>query len=142
MRWIRAVTSALARPLPVLPRAIRVGSLLAVLGVIVYFSLLDTAVPPTGPPTPWWDKQLHFIAYGALTVSGAQATLEYRDQGWRRILGVLGFAVAFGIAIELAQWPLPDRYAGLDDVIANTVGTLLAAGLFVLETKLGYAADE
>lgn len=127
--------------LPVLPRSLRVGTLVVVAAGIVYFSLLDAPVPPTGPPVEWRDKQLHFAAYGALTVATAQATVEYRDRGWRRILGVVAFAVAFGIGIELAQWPLPMRYAAVDDVIANVAGTLLASSTFAVEAWLGYGTN-
>lgn len=125
--------------LPLLPRVVRVASLLAVIAVIVYFSLLDTPTPPTGPPGPFWDKQLHFAAYGALTVAGAQATVEYRDRGLTRVLGVVAFAFAFGIGIELAQWPLAERYASLGDAAANAIGIALASVVFAIEARLGYA---
>lgn len=129
------------RSLPVLPRVVRVAAFLGVVVVIVYFSLLDAPVPPTASPTPWWDKQLHFVAYGALTVATAQVTLEFRDRGWTRIVAVVGFALAFGVGIELAQWPLPSRYAGIDDVVANAAGTLLASVVFAFESRFGSDDD-
>lgn len=124
--------------LPVLPRVVRVGGLIAVVSVIVYFSLLDTPTPPSGPPGPFWDKQLHFVAYGALTVATAQATIEYRDLGWTRVLGVVAFAFAFGVGIELVQWPLAERYASVGDAAANAIGIALASVVFWVESLFGY----
>lgn len=124
--------------IPLLPRWLRVAAFCGVVTVIVYFSLLDAPSPP-GPPGPWWDKQLHFAAYGALVVATAQATVEYRDRGLARIAAALAFVLAFGVAVELAQWPLADRYASLGDVVANAAGTALGATAFWVEAKLGYA---
>jgi VanZ family protein len=126
--------------LPVLPRSLRLAGLLGVVAVVVYFSLLDApAPPPTEPPGPLWDKKLHFAAYGAVTLAASQASLEYRDRGWARVAVVLAFAFAFGVGIELAQWPLADRYASLGDVIANAIGTLLAGVAFVtVESTIGF----
>lgn len=128
------------RGLPVLPRWLRVASVALVLTVIVYFSFLDVPTPP-GTPGPWWDKQLHFAAYGALAVVTVGATAEYRDRGWVRVLGVAAFVVAVGVAVELGQWPLPQRYASVADVAANVAGTLLGSTVLVLESWLGYGPD-
>lgn len=124
--------------LPLLPRPIRVASLLAVIGIIVYFSLLDTPTPASGPPVAFWDKHLHFAAFGALTVTTAQATAEYRSRRWMRVLGVVAFAFAFGVGIELAQWPLAGRDASIGDVLANALGIGVAGIVFAVESRLGY----
>ncbi|NHN40397.1 VanZ family protein [Halorubellus sp. JP-L1] len=126
--------------LPLLPRFVRVGALLATLAVVVYFSLLDA--PTTGAPVgPWYDKQLHFAAYAAVTVAAVGATAEARHRPRERVLGVVAFAVAFGVAIELAQWPLAGRYASWGDVLANAVGTLVGTAAFWIEARLGYATN-
>jgi len=127
--------------LPLLPRYVRVGALLATLAVVGYFSLLD-APATTVPVGPWYDKQLHLGAYAAVTVAAVGATAEARSRPVRRVLGVVAFAVAFGVAIELAQWPLAGRYASLADVVANAVGTLLGTIAFRVEARLGYATDD
>ena len=125
-------------PLP--PRSLRIAGLLAAVGVVVYFSLLD--VPPTTfEPSPWYDKQLHFAAYAAVTVAAAGATIELRGRRWYRIGVVVAFAIAFGIGIELAQWPLANRYASLGDVAANVAGTAVGAVWFPIEARFGYATD-
>lgn len=126
--------------LPLLPRVLRVGGLVAVLGVVVYFSLLDAPSPP-GPTGPWYDKQLHVAAYAAVTVAAAGATIEFRNRRWARIGAVVAFALTFGVAIELAQWPLVDRYASTADVAANAAGTAVGALWFPVEAAFGYAED-
>lgn len=128
--------------LPLPPRSLRIAGLLAVVGVVVYFSLLDTpGPPPTGPPGPWYDKQLHFASYAAVTVAAAASTIELRGRRWYRIAVVVAFAVAFGVGIELAQWPLADRYASLGDVAANVAGTALGSLWFPVEARFGYATE-
>ena len=128
--------------LPLPPRWLRVAGLLAVVGVVVYFSLLDApGPPPVGPPTPWYDKQLHFASYAAVTVAAAGATVEHRERRWVRIGAVVAFAVAFGVGIELAQWPLAARYASLGDVAANAAGTALGSLWFPVEARFGYASE-
>jgi VanZ family protein len=126
--------------LPLPARSLRIAGLLAVIGVVVYFSLLD-APPRAFTPTPWYDKQLHFGAYAAVTVAAAGATVERRSRRWSRIGVVVAFAVAFGVGIELAQWPLADRYASLGDVAANVAGTALGSLWFPIEAWLGYADE-
>jgi VanZ family protein len=128
--------------LPLPPRSLRIAGLLAVIGVVVYFSLLDApGPPPTGPAPPWYDKQLHFGAYAAVTVAAAGATVERRGRPWYRVGVVVAFAVAFGVGIELAQWPLADRYASLGDVAANVAGTALGSLWFPIEARLGYGDE-
>jgi VanZ family protein len=124
--------------LPILPRFVRVGALAAVVATIVYFSLLD-APATIAPSGPWYDKQLHFAAYAALTVTAVAATLEYRDRPWTRLVGVVACSIAFGILIEIVQAPLAGRYASVGDVLANAVGTLVGSIAFWLEAKVGYA---
>ncbi|WP_323676926.1 VanZ family protein [Halorubellus sp. PRR65] len=126
--------------LPVLPRFVRAGAFAAALAVVVYFSLLD-APPAAFEPTPWYDKQLHFAAYAAVTATAAGVTIEVRDRRWYRIGLVVAFAFAFGVAIELVQWPLADRYASVADVVANVLGTVLGSTVFLVEDALGYADD-
>jgi VanZ family protein len=49
--------------------------------------------------------------------------------------------MAFGVGIELVQWPLADRYASLGDVAANAAGTLLGSVTFAVEDAFGYVDD-
>lgn len=126
---------------PLLPRGLRVLGVCVVLATIVYFSLLDA---PPGPPqpTPFWDKHLHFLAYFGLALALAYATVRVRDQPLRRGLLVYGGALGVGIAIELAQGPLPNRYFGWGDLLANALGASLVAIWFLLERRLRYVRPQ
>jgi hypothetical protein len=60
--------------LSLLPRGVRWLVVVAVVGVIVYYSLVT--VPPEPPSKPsLWDKHLHFAAYAAfaLTVTAGES---------------------------------------------------------------------
>ena len=124
-------------PVPLLPRAVRFLALGAVLAVICYFSLVTA---PPGPPTdqPFWDKQLHFVAYGGLTLAFAYATVHYRDRPLVRGALVLGGTLGVGLAIELTQGLSPERYFGWGDLLANGVGVLLASVWFLLERRIHF----
>lgn len=126
-------------PIPLLPRAIRVLALGTVLAVICYFSLLTA---PPGPPTeqPFWDKQLHFVAYGGLTLAFAYATVHDRDRPLVRGALVLGGTLGVGIVIELTQGLTPGRYFGWGDLLANSVGALLASVWFLLERRVRFVS--
>ncbi|MFC6953555.1 VanZ family protein [Halorubellus litoreus] len=126
--------------LPKPPRLLRVCALAAVLAIVVYYSLLD-APPVAFEPSPWYDKELHFVAYTAVTVTAAGATIELRARRRYRIGIVIAFATAFGVGIELVQWPLADRYASMADVVANAAGTAVGAGWFLVESRFGYVGD-
>lgn len=127
--------------LPVVPRVVRTMAFVGVLAVVVYFSILDAPATGGGPVGPWYDKKLHFAAYAAVTATAAGVTIEWRDRRWYRIGVVVAFAVAFGVGIELVQWPLVDRYASSADVVANALGTLLGSVVFLLEDAIGYVDD-
>lgn len=123
-------------PVPALPRALRYGSVLLVGAVIAFFSL--TGKPPQAPNAgPWWDKQLHFVAYAGLGLALAYATLDERRL-WLRALVILGVVVGYGTSIELVQWTLPERYFGLGDILANLVGGALATSWLVVERAVRY----
>ncbi|MXR41838.1 hypothetical protein GRX01_10885 [Halobaculum sp. WSA2] len=85
---------------PLLPRWVRYLGVAGVLGCIVYFSLV-TAPPsaPTQAQTPFWDKHLHFAAYGGLALALAYATVRYPDRPVVRAALVVGGAL--GVGIEL-----------------------------------------
>lgn len=127
---------------PLLPNSVRWLGVLAVASVLVYFSLL--AAPPPGPPggrfTPgtFWDKKLHFAGYAALALSLAYATAATPFDRWRRSMFVVAAAILFGVAIELLQAPLPDRYFSTLDILANAFGASIGSVWFLAETRLEY----
>lgn len=122
---------------PLLPTAVRWLGVIAVAAVIVYFSLLTTAPAPP-EAGPFWDKRLHFAGYAAFALALAYATATSRLDRHRRVLLVLAIAVLFGVAIEVLQAPLPERYFSYGDMLANALGAVLASAWFLVERRLEY----
>ncbi|MWV65253.1 VanZ family protein [Halorubrum sp. JWXQ-INN 858] len=118
--------------LPLVPKPLRWGVVLAVAGTILYYSILT---PPgsgtfrTGPlgliPFSDW---LHFLAYGGLAATLAYA-LHDSPRTDRQVL-VLVFVVAFGYgaAIELLQATIPSRTFDVADMAVNALGAAIAVG--------------
>ena len=83
------------------------------------------------------DKLFHFFAYFALTLLWFKAfSLQGASSTRQAVLKASVLAFVFGIIIEILQGTLTNTRA-LDgyDVLANTLGTLLA-GLVVLMFKI------
>jgi VanZ family protein len=71
------------------------------------------------------DKFAHFAVYGLL------ATLVCRlGRGWRAALVALVVTSAFGASDEWHQSFVPGRMADFGDWVADTLGALLAVGLY------------
>lgn len=122
---------------PLLPARIRWLFVAAVAGVIfVYSILIAPAAPPE--PGPLWDKKLHFAAYAALAATLAYATARSELGSTRRLLAIVGIAIGYGIAIELLQAPLPDRYFSYADMAANALGAILGLAYLVVEARVPY----
>lgn len=123
--------------IPLLPRLVRWVGVLAVVGIIVHYSLIT--VPPEPPSKPsLWDKQLHFAAYAMFALTLAYATVDYRDHPRRRGVAVFCLAVGFGMCIELLQGMLSYRYFGWGDMLANMLGAALVALWFPIERQIRY----
>lgn len=134
-------------PLPLAPRALRYGAVALVAGYILYASLLDP--PATGPVRygPFGvlgiDKWLHALAYGGLaTVVGyalAPRTVPGVRRSRREVLRWLAvcvaLAVGFGLAVEVAQYGLPERTFDLADLAANATGALVTTSAWYLVSR-------
>ena len=70
----------------------------------------------------WWDKAQHALAFGVLTLLGFAA---FPAHGARVVLGL----VLYGVGIELAQRAVGWRYGEWQDVVADSVGVMLAVAL-------------
>ncbi|WP_192035798.1 VanZ family protein [Halomonas sp. YLGW01] len=93
--------------------------------VIALGSLTPGAEMPERLP---WDKANHFIGYGGLAGLVGLAGINARPA----FVGV----VVYGIAIELAQWPVPGRLGGDPlDILANTLGALLGLAVLALSRR-------
>lgn len=118
--------------IPVLPRSLRVGGVVLVAAVIVYFSLFDS---PGGPgPLPMGplglvhlDKWYHAAGYAALGGALGYATL---DVDARTLAAIFLLAAGYGVAIELVQAPLPDRAFSYADMGADALGALLGLAVW------------
>ncbi len=84
------------------------------------------------------DKIFHFLAYSVLTLLWFGTFMCYSSAGRSKtILYALVFAVVFGIIIEVLQDAVTD-YRSLDvyDMVANSLGALLTAGVLWLKQTL------
>ena len=74
------------------------------------------------PVFDWWDKAQHVVAFVVLT---GGALLLWPGASARVVIGM----IAYGAAIELAQWAVGWRFAEWSDLAADTVGV---AGAWLL----------
>ena len=111
--------------LPLAARSVRYVFVAVIAAVILVASLLrpdPTAAPTMGPlGVVGADKWTHALAYAGLAAAIAYASVAV-DGGRARLAAAVFLAVAFGIAIELLQWPVPYRTASAVDVLADAVG--------------------
>jgi len=83
------------------------------------------------------DKLIHIMEYAVL----AALSVRVLDYFWPNmdikklfVLGVL-FAVLYGISDEIHQYFVPSRYADGYDVLADLIGVLLGARLYIRFTR-------
>ncbi|WP_144924261.1 VanZ family protein [Halorubrum salsamenti] len=117
--------------LPLVPRSLRWGVVLAVAATILYFSVFTppgSGVIRRGPfGVLAYSTWLHGLAYAGLAVTLAYA---FQDRPWRdrSVLGVVFLiAVGYGAGIELLQLTLDARTASGGDLLVNAVGAAVAA---------------
>ncbi|WP_418282448.1 VanZ family protein [Halorubrum sp. DTA98] len=122
------------RPLrvPLVPKPLRWGIVLAVAGTILYYSILT---PPgsgsfrTGPLGVFaFSNWLHFLAYGGLAATLAYALHDSRWPDWQVLIVVFAVAVGYGVAIELLQSTVPSRTFDRTDMVVNAFGAVVAVG--------------
>jgi VanZ family protein len=124
-------------PVPLAPRWVRYAAVAAVAAVVFYFSVVTTGPKPP-EPGPLWDKKTHFAGYATLALTLAYATVDAHERPTRRLLVVVGGAVAYGVLMEVFQAPLAGRYFSYLDMLANAVGALLVVAWFPLERRVRY----
>ena len=113
-------------PVPLLPRSLRWGGVVAVAALIFYGSLVtvpETVVDDTTPgvvPVHLWR---HVVAYFTLACALAYATDHWDLPRWRSAVLVIGIVALYGVCIEFGQALVPHRTDFLlTDVVANTLG--------------------
>lgn len=123
--------------IPLLPRWTRWALVVVVSSIIVYFSVIEVPSTPSRAG-PFLDKQMHFAAYGGLTLVYAYATAHYRFRPVTRAIGVIVAVLLFGVFVELLQGVVPVRQFSRLDILANAVGAVVASVWFVIESRLSY----
>jgi hypothetical protein len=120
---------------PLAARRVRYALVALVAAVVLVASVVETGggARTFGPfGFVGADKWTHAFAYAGLTAALAYASVE---SGRDRLMLAVAVAIAFGIAIELVQWPIPYRTASIADALADAVGAcLLALGWRSLST--------
>lgn len=102
---------------------LRVLPFIAVLAVILFTGLRPEPVPQVFDQQ---DKLHHLLGFAALMF-----TLRLAFAQWRVVWAVAA-CLGAAVVIELAQGLLPNRWASLGDMLANTLGVLLGWGCFWL----------
>lgn len=124
---------------PLVPRWLRWTVVVIAAATIFYVSVV---VSPSDAGRdllgPYWDKQLHAVAYAGLALVTAYATANWRTYPYRRALAVLVATVGYGVLIELAQAAVPYRQFSTGDMAANAAGALLVIGWFGIEARVRY----
>lgn len=118
---------------PLLPAWVRwTGVALVAVAIFVLSVVLAPPEQVVPKPEPLaLDKWRHFLAYGVLSAALGYALVD-REWDTRAYLAAgLGVAVTYGLSIEVVQAPLPYRFFSLGDALANALGGLLAAPLYV-----------
>ena len=118
----------------------RYGLALAAAGTALILAATLRPVGGVGPEQPsFW-----CLVCGARGVAaGFLNILLFVPFGWGLALlkgPVLAVGASFGLSsmVELIQTTLPGRHSALGDIVANTAGGALGAGLFLLHTRIAY----
>ena len=84
---------------------------------------------PVVRPSGWWYLVAVALAVGGI-IAGLMAVTLTQLGLWILTIGV-GLAIAYGISDEIHQSFVPGRDASVGDLIADSVGAALGAGLVV-----------
>jgi len=105
-----------------LPLPLRLAAFGSAVAVLMWLSLAPVSELPG---VTFWDKAQHALAYFVLT--GLGLTLFPT-----RAMRIVGFVFGLGIGIEVAQaLGHAGRQGDWHDVVANSLGLVLALGVFV-----------
>lgn len=100
-------------------------------GIIFWLSSIPGLTPPD-LGFSWQDKLYHtaaFFVYGCCTVLAVLSVRTALPTGVRLIL-VLVIGISFSVSDELHQVYVPNRFAGIDDVLADCIGVCLSLFTF------------
>jgi VanZ family protein len=102
------------------------------LDAALIFYLSSFPVLPS-PPGPFTDKHFHFASYAVLAalLVRALAAGRLRNITTRVAIGAILLATFYGVTDEIHQMFVPGRTAALDDLAADALGAVAAAGLLL-----------
>lgn len=101
--------------------------LVSAVAVFLIITVLSLMPPKSGVEIPTNDKVGHFLAYAAFAFN--LCLLATRN---KQFLWLLPLIICYGILIEFLQGFIPGRQPSFLDVVANSTGVLIGAGLFYL----------
>lgn len=106
---------------------------LPVLGMMAAIFIVSSQPGDTLPLPEFlnFDKIWHMLEYGILATTSLFALHPVPNHAkTKTALGVILFATLYGISDELHQSFVPLRMAGIDDVIADSLGAVVVAGIW------------
>lgn len=85
------------------------------------------------PPGPFSDKHFHFASYAVLAtlLVRALSSARLRNINTRVAIGAMLLATLYGATDEFHQLFVPGRTAAFDDLAADALGAIAAAGLLL-----------
>ncbi|MEF8779852.1 MAG: VanZ family protein [Haloferacaceae archaeon] len=120
--------------LPLFPRWIRLSLVAAVMGLILYYSVIPVPGSGTFRTGPFGvlglSKWLHLLAYGGLAATLAYAFHDSSRPTWQILAVVFLIAVGYGAGVEVVQAAVPDRTYSPRDMLVNATGAAMAVGLW------------
>lgn len=108
----------------------RIGKKIVLVSAVIVFliiTVLSLLPPKSGIEIHTNDKVGHFLAYAAFSFN--LCLLASRN---RQFIWLLTLAVGYGVFIEFLQGFIPGRQPSFLDILANSTGVLIGAGLFYL----------
>lgn len=101
--------------------------------LVLILSVINTGVLPR-TDVPSVDKIVHIIMYFSIALMlMLNQTSYYRETITKlQLLFVFFFSVGFGALMEAIQYFLPWRSGSIYDFIVNTLGVILAIGVFCI----------
>lgn len=114
---------------------LRVGVTLFYMAIITAFS----SVPGSDLPMVIPDTAAHFVEYTILGALIALSVVAFVPHGFTTRAALLTIAIGFGFALtdEFHQRFVPGRNAAFDDIAADTLGLVTAAGTLRLMLSRG-----
>ena len=87
------------------------------------------SLPPSWMDLIGWDKLGHLVFYAILVITWAWG---YQKRGHTTLRWSIGISILYGILLEWVQYAFfPNRYFEVLDIIANIIGVLIGARIFL-----------